>query len=137
MARKSAEQPPRIGSLINQLRRARNLTLEEFAIRSGVSKSMLSQIERNATNPTIATAWRLAAALDLQIEDLLRNGDRAPTIDLVPAHGVPGVKSADGKCRLRILAPLALAGQIEWYELLAEPSGLWCLNRTSPARSST
>jgi transcriptional regulator with XRE-family HTH domain len=57
--------PPAIGAIVKSIRKRRNLTLEQLAQRSHISKSMLSQIERELTNPTIATLWNLAHALDV------------------------------------------------------------------------
>ena len=113
--------PPSVGQVVHRLRRAKNLTLEELARRSGVSKSMLSQIERNRTNPTFATVWRLTNALGVGLDEIFRGDSPEPSVDLVPAHATPSVKSADGKCLLRILGPLDLAGLTEWYELTAQP----------------
>jgi len=64
--------PPKVGYLLRNLRLARRLTLDELAKSSEVSKSVLSQIERDRTNPTVGTLWRLAKALGVEIEDLLR-----------------------------------------------------------------
>ena len=41
------ETPPKVGSEIQRLRHQHNLTLEQLAVKSGVSKSILSQIERD------------------------------------------------------------------------------------------
>ncbi|MBC8158087.1 MAG: helix-turn-helix transcriptional regulator, partial [Alphaproteobacteria bacterium] len=57
------DTPPNVGEFVRKLRRSRGLTLEDLAEGSGVSKSMLSQIERNKTNPTLATVWRLCECL--------------------------------------------------------------------------
>ena len=65
------QQLPDIGKTIKQLRSAKNLTLDQLAESSGVSKSMLSQIERNKTNPTVGTLWSLTEALNIDIGDLL------------------------------------------------------------------
>ena len=46
--------PPEVGATLQRLRLARALTLEDLARIAGVSKSMLSQIEREKANPTIA-----------------------------------------------------------------------------------
>jgi len=46
-----------------QLAGLRGLSLDDLSKRAGVSKSMLSQIERNQANPTVAVVWRLANAL--------------------------------------------------------------------------
>ena len=113
--------PPSVGQVVHRLRRAKNLTLEELARRSGVSKSMLSQIERNRTNPTFATIWRLTNALGVGLDEVIRGEGREPSVDVVAAHATPSVSSADGRCRLRILGPLDLAGLTEWYEMMAEP----------------
>lgn len=48
-----------LGKTIQRLRKAYHLSLSELAEQSGVAKSIISQIERNETNPTLATIWRL------------------------------------------------------------------------------
>ena len=55
--------PPEVGATLQRMRLERGLTLEDLSRTAGVSKSMLSQIEREKANPTIAVAWRLANAL--------------------------------------------------------------------------
>jgi quercetin dioxygenase-like cupin family protein len=86
---------------------------------------MLSQIERNQANPTVALVWRLANALGVSMGDLLEVGHPpAPLLDVLPAHSMPSLKSPDGKCELRILGPLESAGQFEWYELTIQPGGV-------------
>ena len=42
------------------LRKKQELTLEQLASASGVSRSMLSQIERGQANPTLAVTYRIA-----------------------------------------------------------------------------
>lgn len=86
---------------------------------------MLSQIERNQANPTVAVVWRLANALRVDLSELL-GGDRpaTPAIQTVAAHAIPAMSSPDGLCQLRILSPIDLAGQFEWYELRVQPGGV-------------
>lgn len=119
-----AMEPPRVGAALQALRQSQGLSLDELSRRAGVSKSMLSQIERNQANPTVAVVWRLANALRVELSELL-SGARAstPAIETVAAHATPGLKSPDGLCQLRILGPIELAGQFEWYELAVEPGG--------------
>ena len=62
-----------LGKTVQRLRKAYNLSLSELSEQSGVAKSIISQIERNETNPTLATIWRLAQALDVSIERVLRD----------------------------------------------------------------
>ncbi len=122
---KAHTAPPSVGAALAALRQQRSLSLDELSRQSGVSKSMLSQIERNQTNPTIAIVWRLANALDVEMGELIAGVSKAsaPTITLVPAHLTPTMRSPDGKCTLRILGPIELAGRFEWYELTVQPGG--------------
>lgn len=113
--------PPNVGKFVRRQRRARGLTLEELADRSGVSKSMLSQIERDQTNPTLATVWRLCESLGVTVEAFFGQDERAEAIEVLAAHGTPSIRSADGGCELRILGPLGLGGQVEWYDMRAQP----------------
>lgn len=120
----AALEPPRVGDAIRRLRQERQLSLDQLARVSGVSKSMLSQIERNLANPTVSVVWRLSNALQIGIEELLGGEAPAPAgVSLVHAHETPTIGSRDGQCRLRILGPLDLAGRFEWYELSIQPGG--------------
>src|SRR4051794_20542310 len=61
-----------VGTRIRALRESGGLSLRDLADRSGVSAPMLSQVERGETSPTLATATRIAAGLDLRLSQLLR-----------------------------------------------------------------
>lgn len=114
--------PPDVGTTIHQLRRAQGMSLDQVTAQSGVSKSMLSKIERNRTNPTLGTVWRLAAAFGVGVEEIIGRGRRDNEIKHVRQFETPTLKSADGGCTVRILGPIDLAGSVEWYELLAGPN---------------
>ncbi len=121
----SPSEPPRVGALVQQMRQARALSLDDLSRKAGVSKSMLSQIERNQANPTVAVVWRLANALGVGMAELLEGGRvSAPALAHVSAHATPSMKSPDGLCELRILGPIELAGQFEWYELTVQAGGV-------------
>ena len=64
-------EPPQLGPRLRDQRQARGLTLEGLAQASGVSRSMLSQVERGEANPTFATLWSLTQALGLSLDDLV------------------------------------------------------------------
>jgi transcriptional regulator with XRE-family HTH domain len=116
--------PPEVGATLQRMRLARGLTLEDLSRIAGVSKSMLSQIEREKANPTIAITWRLANALGVQIGELLSSEVRsADQIRLVEAHEIPTLPGAHAGYSLRILGPMELAGKYEWYELTLQPGG--------------
>lgn len=52
-----------IGNKLKDIRNKRNLSLEEVAKLTGVSKAMLGQIERGQSNPTVSTLWKIATGL--------------------------------------------------------------------------
>jgi transcriptional regulator with XRE-family HTH domain len=119
---KQPPAPPQVGATLAALRQQRGLSLDELSRLAGVSKSMLSQIERNQANP--AVVWRLSTALGIALGDLLGDSRPAePLLATVPAHATPLLASPDGKCELRILGPIDLAGRFEWYQLTVQPGG--------------
>lgn len=114
--------PPKVGYLLKNLRLSRHLTLDELARGSEVSKSVLSQIERDRTNPTVGTLWRLANALGVEIEDLLRTRQAGQRISVVDEHNTPILFSSDRRCTIRILGPMEFTGRLEWYEMRFQPA---------------
>jgi len=61
-----------VGARVKALREAMGFSLRDLAERSGVSATMLSQVERGATSPTLAVASKIAHGLDLSLSQLLR-----------------------------------------------------------------
>jgi len=63
-------------------REARNWTLEQLAARSGVSRAMISKIERCEASPTAVILIRLAGAFDLTLGQLLARAEepRGPLV---------------------------------------------------------
>lgn len=120
--------PPDVGRRIKALRAQENLTLDGLAKMSGVSKSMLSQIERGLTNPTLGTLWSLTQSLGIDIASLLddpdADTDSGAHIEIVKTHQTPEIQSADGKCALRILGPVDLVSETEWYDMRLEAGGI-------------
>jgi transcriptional regulator with XRE-family HTH domain len=119
------DQPPAVGPALAALRERQGLSLDQLSRKAGVSKSMLSQVERQLANPTVAVVWRLAQALGVPLAQLLDGGPLAaePAITTVAAQDTPRLATPDARCELRILGPVELAGRFEWYELRLAPGG--------------
>ncbi|WP_375455814.1 helix-turn-helix domain-containing protein [uncultured Methylobacterium sp.] len=113
-----------LGKTIQRLRKAYNLSLSELAEQSGVAKSIISQIERNETNPTLATIWRLSQALDVSIERVLAANDEEPFIEKSSRADTPILVSEDGKVRLAIIGWIKTIEWLQWYEVSADPGGV-------------
>ncbi|MET0315176.1 MAG: XRE family transcriptional regulator [Hansschlegelia sp.] len=112
-----------LGKTIQRLRKAYNLSLSELAEQSGVAKSIISQIERNETNPTLATIWRLSQALDVSIERVLASADEEPFVEKLARRDTPYIVSDDGKMRLSIIGWIKTVEWLQWYDVSAEPGG--------------
>jgi transcriptional regulator with XRE-family HTH domain len=119
-----SELSPSLGKTIQRLRKAYNMSLGELSEQSGVAKSIISQIERNETNPTISTVYRLSRALDTTIGEVLKDDSAANFVEFQPKSGIPILESQDGLCRLAIAGPLNLVEQIQWYDFQARPGGV-------------
>ena len=59
-----------IGETVRNLRKDANLTLKQMARRTGLSVSLLSQIERAESSASISSLYKIASALDVRIQDL-------------------------------------------------------------------
>ena len=116
--------PPELGKILQDLRKDKKLTLEKLAQSAGISKSMLSQIERGQTNPTFATLWSLTQALGIEISNILDDKEKESSspalIEHLEGHFTPTIKSADEKCFLKILSPISSVSNLEWYEVEME-----------------
>lgn len=115
---------PELGKTIQRLRKAYKMSLGDLSEQSGVAKSIISQIERNETNPTISTVYRLSQALDTTIEEVLKTGKSDAFIEHQARAAVPLLESEDGLCRLAIAGPLNLVDHLQWYDFHGKPGGV-------------
>ena len=107
-----------------KLRKGSGLSLADLSGQSGVAKSIISQIERNETNPTLTTIWRLAHALDVSIGSILHGAEEGPFIEHVSRGETPILVSDDGLCRLAVIGWLKTVDWLQWYDFQAEPGGV-------------
>jgi len=71
------KQPEKaVAENLQGIREDRNLSLDKLAEMTGVSKSMLRQIEIGQSNPTIATIWKIANGLRIPFTALLKEQQR-------------------------------------------------------------
>jgi len=101
----------RLASRLKETRKSKRLSLEATARLSGVSRSMLSQIERGESSPTVATLWSLTRALQVDFAGLLDEDGADSTIkEIMRAQRTPTIDSQGEGCRIRILSPPDQAG---------------------------
>ena len=111
------------GRRVKKLRADHGWSLEELAALSGVSRSMLSEIEREKANPTLTVTYRIAQAFGLNLQDLIETAEAASNIQTIRANERAQVFRSDKQCQIRTLSPLNLEKEIEFYELTLKPKG--------------
>jgi transcriptional regulator with XRE-family HTH domain len=112
-----------VGTRVHQLRLERGWSLERLSAASGVSRSMLSQIERNRANPTLNVTLRIAHALGVSLAELVGQSAVATVIDVIRADDRQFHYRSDQFCTIRTLSPLHLEKDVEFYEVRLRPQG--------------
>src|ERR1700742_229133 len=77
------------GERLGGERRARGWPIERLAAASGVSRAMISKVERGESSPTAVVLGKLSAALELSVSELLTPGPGGP------GEGRSGWQAAD------------------------------------------
>lgn len=108
---------------VRDLRKRRGWSLEQLAAASGVSRSMLSQIERNEANPTLAVTYRIAQAFGMTLGDLLETPGAQSSIQIIRNNDRAHLFRSDPDCQIRTLSPLNLEKDVEFYEIRLGPGG--------------
>ena len=111
-----------IGKNIQRIRTRNNLTLNVLSERSGVSKAMLSQIESDKVNPTVATVWKIARGLGVDLNDLL-GSESGPKRKFTISRNETSTQLETGNngVTIKVLSPLEMVGDVEVYLVSFEP----------------
>ncbi|HWR44966.1 XRE family transcriptional regulator [Sporomusa sp.] len=113
-----------IASNLKRIREEKKLSLEKVADITGVSKSMLGQIERGESSPTINTIWKIAIGLKVSFTSLIN----APQDDAMIVHksDVEPLIEDNGKYRVYPVFPYEDGRRFEMYIVEIEPGGHLC-----------
>jgi transcriptional regulator with XRE-family HTH domain len=111
----AAELGRRVAETLRQRRKARDMSLDDLARASGVSRAALSQIETCKSNPTLGVLWKIAVGLGVPMAELIS----APRTGVVVLRrdDVQTLRSKDGRLESRALAPAGASPNVELYEL--------------------
>ncbi len=112
-----------LGGRVKQLRATRGWSLEALATASGVSRSMLSQIEREQANPTLAVTLRIAQAFGMNLSELIEMPGASSSVAVIRGEDHAFHYRSDKFCRIRTLSPLNLEKDVEFYEVQLQPGG--------------
>ena len=111
----AAELGRRVADNLRERRRVSNLSLDELAKLSGVSRAALSQIETCKTNPSLSVLWKVAVGLKIPFAELI--GESRESVSLLRRTEAQVLKSVDGKMESRPLARSGAGPGVEVYEL--------------------
>jgi transcriptional regulator with XRE-family HTH domain len=115
--------PAEIGANVRRRRQHLGLTLEELAEASGVSPTMLSEVERSLKNPTVKLAYQIARALGCSLTDLFEDEGAPPPV-VIRAANRRSLVDAESGVERHALSPDMLRRGLElvWYVLPAGTS---------------
>ena len=109
----------RISENLRQIRKEKKLSLDSMAEQTGVSKSMLGQIERGESSPTVATLWKIATGLHISFTALLEG--RQTETQLIRRDEVSPLLSDEGRFRLFPFFPYDAERRFEMLSIELEP----------------
>lgn len=115
------------GLRVKKARSEMQLTLQELSERSGVSRSMLSKIEREEKNPTIQIACQVAEGLGLTLSQLLDEPEEREVM-LIPKSQRLIFRDEQSGFERQLLSPSFPARGVEFiYNIIppAQTSGVF------------
>lgn len=108
---------------LKKIRKAKGMSLDVAAEQTGVSKSMLSTIEKGDANPSIGVLGKIMSGLRIDLQDLTQppQGDSY----LVDIQKLTPTKEAVGQYRVWTCFPIADNRTVEIYRIDIEPGGVY------------
>jgi transcriptional regulator with XRE-family HTH domain len=103
----------RLGGRVKRLRRRRGLTLEELAGLSGVSRAMISKLERGEKNPTLVVVAKLAEGLGVTLSQLAGMEERREVV-VVPRERRMVMRDPETGFERQLLSPNFVGRGVEF-----------------------
>lgn len=116
-----------IGNNLIKLRKEKSYSLDQVAQLTGVSKSMLSQIEKGQKTPTVTTLWKIANGLNTSLSLLMKDGDSA--VQVIRSSVANPLYENDGKYMTCPFIPFEDETKFEVFRMVLEPG---CVHESNP-----
>lgn len=107
---------------LKRIRSELGLSLDNTAKLTGVSKSMIGQIERGEVNPTISTVWKIASGFRVSFTEL--TSGRESDVEVLKHEDIKPLIGADGKVRNYPAVPFDSEKRFEIYTVEIDPGGV-------------
>ena len=108
---------------LKKIRKSKGMSLDVVAEQTGVSKSMLAQIEKGIANPSIGVLGKIVSGLRVTFDDLLQTPIQDSYLvhvdDLVPIKEIPG------QYRVMTCFPIEDNQRMEIYRIEIEKGGVY------------
>lgn len=108
---------------LKRIRTSKGMSLDEASEQTGVSKSMLAQIEKGAANPSLGVLGKIASGLRIEFQELIAS----PPMDscLVNIEDLIPTKELEGQYRVWTCFPYEDNRKVEIYRIDIEPGGVY------------
>lgn len=108
-----------IGNRLKDIRNKRNLSLDEVAKLTGVSKAMLGQIERGKSNPTVSMLWKIATGLKVPFSTFI--DENQEDLIIVYQNDITPIIEEDNMMKLYPIFPFDANKGFEIFTIELEP----------------
>jgi transcriptional regulator with XRE-family HTH domain len=109
----------KVGRNLQRIRKSRGLSLDKVAELTGVSKSMLRQIELGESSPSVSTVWKIAIGLHLSFTSFLN--EEKGLVSVVSLENLDPIIDEDGKYRVYPLFPFDVNKHFEIFSIQIDP----------------
>ncbi|MBD1382013.1 helix-turn-helix domain-containing protein [Metabacillus arenae] len=104
---------------LSNLRKSRNLTLDQVSEFTGVSKAMLAQIEKGKSNPTVTTLWKIANGLQVSFSLFMK--EDVPKVKKINIKELDPVSDNEGNYLVYSFFPYHPEKKFEIYIVELKP----------------
>ncbi len=108
---------------LKKIRLGKKMSLDDVSELTGVSKSMLGQIERGDSNPTISTIGKIVSGLRVTVDDLIYSSINSTY--LVNREKLIPVKEIEGQYAVFNYFPCDKSRDFEIYGITVQPDGIY------------
>jgi transcriptional regulator with XRE-family HTH domain len=110
-----------IAENLKRLREEKTLSLNDVSKLTGVSKSMLGQIERCEVNPTVSTVWKIANGLKISCTQLMTMAEA--DFEIVDKSKLEPLIEDNGNIRIFPIFPFNSTSRFETYSVEIDAEG--------------
>lgn len=128
-----SENRTNVGMVIRQERQKLGISLGEAAIRTGVSKTMLGQVERGESSPTLSTIWKIASGLKISLSTLLTHSESS-VYHVTSLDDLKYVEDNRGGIRVYTVFPFDPVTAIDHLYVIQSPNSYYASTTHQNAR---